>query len=70
MLVVICAFGALGLDHQLINDNGELDTDSEWTVHYLNFDCELRQIVTVTLSSEQGLLFQLLRVQRFSYRYQ
>ena len=38
MLVVICALGALGLYYQLINDIGERNTDSEWTVHYLNFN--------------------------------
>jgi len=35
---VICALGALGLYYQLINDIGERHTDSEWAVHYLNFN--------------------------------
>ena len=59
MLVVICALGALGLYYQLINDIGERNTDSEWTVHYLNFNWPVTDCDSYI---KQWIMFQLLRV--------
>ena len=61
MLVEICA---LGLYIQLINDIGERDTESEWTVHYLNFNWPVTDCDSYI---KQWIFFQLLCVQHFSY---
>ena len=85
MLVVICALGALGLYYyQLINDIGERDTDSESTVHYLNFnwpvtDCDsyIKQQIIERISQftqwavyiEEALLKQLIHARKLCLLY-